>query len=282
MLELPIGKFVSVHERLIAIGQTIILQDGPNRSLRFQEAVFQGLVRDAEDFCDLCVGMDLTVTHGAAKALAEELRRAQAPNSQGIRTLNAVDLVRLHPAFSVLSGCLKHESATKVALSVPPDKAHLYSPGAPLFGVDVSNAFASMEYDIEEAGKCLALERGTACVFHLMRTTECAIGATARCLGIPDPVKSADKNWGAISRTIQSELKARTTASPPRWAKPDDKAFFDEIFVLMEAVRAVWRNPTMHPDKKYTPEEAQDIFLATKTFMKKISSRLDENGEPRA
>ena len=112
MLELPIGQFVTVHERLAAIGQTIILQDGPNRSLSFPEAVFQGVVKDAEDFCNLCIGMHLTVTHGAAKVLCEELRRVGPPNARGIRTLNATDLVRLQPAYSVISGCLKHESVS--------------------------------------------------------------------------------------------------------------------------------------------------------------------------
>jgi len=38
-----------------------------------------------------------------------------------------------------------------------------------LFGDDVNKNFASTEYDIKEAGKCFALGRWTASVFHLMR-----------------------------------------------------------------------------------------------------------------
>jgi len=33
----------------------------------------------------------------------------------------------------------------------------------------------SITVDVEEAGKSLALGRNTACVFHLMRVTECAV-----------------------------------------------------------------------------------------------------------
>src|SRR5205085_4966881 len=37
------------------------------------------------------------------------------------------------------------------------------------FGEEVFNCFASANDDIYEAGMCLALDRGTACVMHLMR-----------------------------------------------------------------------------------------------------------------
>jgi hypothetical protein len=34
----------------------------------------------------------------------------------------------------------------------------------------------------------------------------------------------------------------------------------------------------MHVETTYTPEKAKDIFDLTKGFMKKIASRMDENG----
>jgi len=38
----------------------------------------------------------------------------------------------------------------------------------------------------------------------------------------------------------------------------------------------------MHVETKYTPEEALHIFDAVKAFMKKVASRMDENGMPLA
>jgi hypothetical protein len=38
----------------------------------------------------------------------------------------------------------------------------------------------------------------------------------------------------------------------------------------------------MHIEKKYTDDEAEHIFVAVKGFMKKLASRCDEMGEPKA
>jgi hypothetical protein len=38
----------------------------------------------------------------------------------------------------------------------------------------------------------------------------------------------------------------------------------------------------MHVENKYTDDEAEDIFRAVRGFMKKLASRMDENGEPKA
>jgi hypothetical protein len=36
----------------------------------------------------------------------------------------------------------------------------------------------------------------------------------------------------------------------------------------------------MHVENKYTTDEAEHIFVAVRGFMKKIASRMDENGQP--
>jgi hypothetical protein len=70
-------------------------------------------------------------------------------------------------------------------------------PREPLFGQDFNMRFAKAGvFELDEAAKCLALGRPTACVFHLMRLMEIGIGAVARCLQIPDPVKPSERNWG--------------------------------------------------------------------------------------
>lgn len=54
-----------------------------------------------------------------------------------------------------------------------------------LFGEEVATAFPLAIVNVEEAGKCLALDRATACVFHLMRVMESGLRATAKPLHIP-------------------------------------------------------------------------------------------------
>ena len=62
----------------------------------------------------------------------------------------------------------------------------------PLFGPDVFNNFSSANDDIDEAGKCLALGRGTACVMHLMRVLEVGLAALASALGANKQLIGAD------------------------------------------------------------------------------------------
>jgi hypothetical protein len=175
---------------------------------------------------------------------------------------------------------IKDELRARLVLAVSSDGAKFYGPKNALFGSEVGLKYASVAYDIDEAGKCLALERPTAAVFHLMRTVEVGVSATAKCLGIPDPTKPGDRNWGAMLRKIKNEFDRRDTSRT--WKVPDDDVYFLEVYLLLDAVRTVWRNTTMHTDNKYTLEEAVDIFGTVKSFMVGLASRLDENGQPLA
>jgi hypothetical protein len=143
--------------------------------------------------------------------------------------------------------------------------------------------FPSALYEIDEAGKCFALGRSTACVFHLMRTMEVGIRAVARCLGIPDPLKPAERNWGHILKTIKNDMDARAGATPTKtWNVKGDKQLFESAYASLDAVRAAWRNTTMHVDMKCTPDEAEHIFAAVKGFMTRLADRCDEDGQPPA
>jgi hypothetical protein len=101
-------------------------------------------------------------------------------------------------------------------------------------------------------------------------------------LGIPDPIKAAERNWGAILRNVKIELDRRNAAGGSGWSTPSDRQFFDEAYVSLDAVRNTWRNSTMHVESKYNEEETEHILSAVRGFMRKLASRLDENGLPYA
>jgi len=161
------------------------------------------------------------------------------------------------------------------------EKAAYFEPTTPLFGPDVAAKFLSAVYEIDEAGKCLALSRPTASVFHLMRSIEFGVRATAKCLSIPDPINSR-RSWGPMLNTIKNEMDRRNKATPPAWTNASDRNLFDEAHASLDAVRNTWRNATMHVENKYNEEEAEHIFVAVRGFMKKLASRMDEQGQPLA
>jgi len=157
-------------------------------------------------------------------------------------------------------------------------KDEFYYSDQPLFGEPVSQKFPSSSFAITEAGKCIAVDRFTASVFHLMRVMEVALRAVAKGLSIPDPVKEADRNWGAMLRKIREKMDENTKSrsNDPVWSGA--KEFFEDVYVHVSAVKNAWRNPTMHIENKYTKEEALRIFEATEGFMATLAQRIGEKG----
>ena len=108
------------------------------------------------------------------------------------------DWERVKNDISDISKTLRRELTTVTLLALEKKDQSYFSPKAPLFGPEVGTKFVGMSFEIDEAAKCLALGRPTACVFHLMRVMEIAVRAVARCLGVPDPMRPAEKNWGFV------------------------------------------------------------------------------------
>jgi hypothetical protein len=127
------------------------------------------------------------------------------------------------------------------------------------FGDEVTAKFPTTIDDIENAAKCIALELPTACVFHLMRAMEAAVGALCGKLSIPN----TDRVWGMLLSDLHKEIEAMP--------KGKDRNAWSEAHTNLYHVKQAWRNDTMHPKQTYTTEQAQEVFEATKTFMRHLA-----------
>lgn len=197
-----------------------------------------------------------------------------------MESLTLADSGQIHACARELRSRIKDELSVGHFLHLSEQEANWYQPGKNPFGKEVDDKFSSCFYDIKEAGCCLGLERSTAAAFHSIRCLEAGIRALSRCLQISDPTRGSDRNWGVMLRNLKTAIEAK-------WPKPSDKMsgdgqLFDEIYGSLAGIQNPYRNATMHLDQKYTPEEAKYIFEMVGGFMKKISSRMDENGLPLA
>lgn len=138
-----------------------------------------------------------------------------------------------------------------------------------LFGDAVFAAFPSATDDITEAGTCLALERSTACVMHLMRVAETGLKALAKAVGVLTP----QNDWGSYIREIYKELEKQVKAAG---AQSADHQFYAEAAAQIDNVKRAWRNPSMHVDKSYSQPRAEEILLATKSLMSHLAVRISE------
>jgi hypothetical protein len=136
-----------------------------------------------------------------------------------------------------------------------------------LFGAEVDEALPRAIGDIEEAGKCLAFGRATACIFHLMRVMESGLKSLAAELGIPYA-----PSWESYITQIEAKIVQRHKRKTKAWKR--DEPFYRDILGDLQAVKIAWRNPTMHIVRTYSVEEAEDVFRCVRTFMKRVADHL--------
>jgi hypothetical protein len=151
-----------------------------------------------------------------------------------------------------------------VFLIVPPECMELYEQSKPPFGSDVEAKFPQMSEDISESGKCLALGRPTAAVFHLMRVMEIGTQRLGDKLNVQF---SIEKNWQNILDEVNKAIRAM-----------DHKAAQTKAYAAAAShlynVKIAWRNEVMHPKQTYTHDEATKVYSAVDTFIRDLASSL--------
>jgi hypothetical protein len=139
----------------------------------------------------------------------------------------------------------------------------------PLFGTEVTQAFPSADFEIHQAGVCLAIGLGTASVFHQMRVLERGLMV----LGSTFSVLVEHRNWEQVIQDI--EKKIRGMHDDPAWKSLPDwkekRESYAQIASHFGVLKDAWRNYTMHARGKYTEDEAEMVFLNVRDFMQKLA-----------
>jgi HEPN domain-containing protein len=171
---------------------------------------------------------------------------------------------KLHPLVLDLHLRILDELADTFFISIPSENVNYYNPAQPLFGQIVLDTFPNAAEDIDEGGKCYALGRYTAVIFHLMRALEISLHALANKLGATVTNKHGDfLPWGVLLANIGEKID--------QMPRGDEKADWSEAHALLHHVNQAWRTGTMHPKQTYTQEQAEDIIDAVKSFMRRLA-----------
>jgi hypothetical protein len=181
----------------------------------------------------------------------------------------------LSEQIDTLKTVIDLELESILCLRIAPEKVKFYQETKG-FGENVANRFPSAAFDIEEAGKCYACNRNTACVMHLARAVEVGLKSVMASLGLSVPT-GRQPSWGEVLRDIWNEIGNRNKAADPAWTG-QQKAFFENIHADLSSVKNAWRNPSMHADKVYDSERAEDIYNSVRGFMRHLAEHLDEAG----
>jgi hypothetical protein len=267
MIEIDIGRLVLAHNALCTFGQTLTHMRDLNGTPSYIERDIKEMIGHFSAIREIAEAAEMPGSVLYANELCEEIALVER-GPDGRFAIYPAALTRVSGSARRLQDILKAETRSKLYLFVGMKGATLWSPNESLFGAAVDTNFSSAVEDIEEAAKCLAVDRGTACVMHLMRATEVPLKALAGALNV-----GPQNDWGSYIRKIDEELGDRLKATGKRTA---DEAFYSHASMSFERVKRGWRNSTMHVDQTYTVERAQEIFDATKSFMRHLATRLKE------
>jgi hypothetical protein len=231
------------------------------------EAHHRDLMKAVDDIHSALIGMDLSVSAASAERVGKALQ-CFTPTSDGILHYPAEEALRLKTHIGQLLSRLFDELQSRTVLAIPASKAPYYRKPE-LFGPKVALDFPNAIEDIAEAGNCLALERNTACVFHLMRVVEIGLWRLAGALCVSINPKSG---WLSI---LNEKLEPAINGLPESTdGERHRKKQMQQARAHLHSVRLSWRNDTMHPKSTYTAEEAEEVFLHVKTFMKHLVDHL--------
>ena len=193
-----------------------------------------------------------------------------------LNTVDSMTVKQLGQKCDELGRRIHDELSLCLLLRIPSERKTLYEEVDP-FGAKVTGNFGSAAYDTEEASKCLALDRSTACVMHLMRTLEAGIDAIALGVGVKITAVKAVGTWEQLLNMIRDAIQANNKANAPPWTAA--RPFFESALTYLHAVKDAWRNPVVHAESKYTPDEAERIYSAVKHLMMHLAEHLDEAGK---
>ena len=177
----------------------------------------------------------------------------------------------LHPPTHELGKRIRAELESRMFLYVPKDNSAFYQ--KPLDKWDKTIvAYPSATFDVEEASKCLALHRNTACVFHAMRVLELGLKSLASALGLT--LDWHERSWGKILNKIKEEIGRRNKSADPAWTP--ERTFFEDAYSSLHAVKDAWRNTTMHVEKVYDFDRSEHIYRSVRALMEQLTTKLHE------
>jgi hypothetical protein len=138
--------------------------------------------------------------------------------------------------------------------------------------------FPDIASDVEEAGKCFALSRYTAAVYHSVQIIESGLIVFGGFLQVSDPLSG----WTAVTAAMSNIVNKKKHEERSEFERANF-AFIEQMHGTVESLKNAWRNKVSHSQNKLTlmtkdfsQEIADDILHATKAFMRRLAIGLPQ------
>jgi hypothetical protein len=146
---------------------------------------------------------------------------------------------------------------------------------------EIIRRFPDTVRDVEEARKCFALSRYAAAIFHSLQVVEKGVIELGKVIVVTDP----HLGWNATTNRLNKILSAKHHDRTP--FQQQHFQFLEQINATIEALKSAWRNKVSHAQGKqvlmtsdFIPEVAEEILLATRSFMRRLATELPTSPDP--
>lgn len=156
---------------------------------------------------------------------------------------------------------INDEMEDSLFVQIPSAKAMFFD--TPNLAESLGQSLTDAAFDLDEAGKCIALSRHTAAVFHLMRVVEVSLTRLAGKLGI---ALSSDQSWGPLIAELDRAIKAITGS---------EKEAYALALTHLISVKNAWRNPTMHVGRFYDDGQTIAIYISVRFFLDSVRPLIE-------
>ena len=171
-----------------------------------------------------------------------------------------------------LAGRLVDEVRERVFLSLSLNEAEYYTNFRQKW-VEIIRVIPASEGDIEEAGKCFALGRYAASVFHSLQTVELGIIWLGNRINVTDH----QAGWNATTKKLEEIIRKKHQDRSE--FERQHFAFLEQIHATIEALKNAWRNKVSHAHNKlavmtsdFSSDVAEEILTASRAFMRRLAT----------
>lgn len=245
-LEALMRKF-ELPDLLLNLGRSDMQSNYP-RFNNWTDEVKEELIAQLLRVADICKESGFT-SEDAYKGTAERIREG---NPHLIADLGRV--------ISQMRNSLISEIKRLSYLEIAKEDVSIFSNPQP-FGAEVWSKFPDAREDFEEAAKCVALDRGTACVMHLTRGMEHVLRAFGVSLNLT--FKLGD-DWKAMLDAIEQVLTPMPVSQR--------KDAYRQAHADLGRVKLAWRIPAFHSRWSWTPEQAREVFGSCRAFAQHVAT----------
>jgi len=169
---------------------------------------------------------------------------------------------------------LVDELSTMLFFQIPTEKHRFFS--EPISGwEEIIDRWPNVRTDVEEMGRCFALSRYAASVFHSVQAIESGLLQLGDFLGVKDP----QSGWTAVSKELD-KIVITKHENLSEFHKINFQ-FLEQVQGVTKALKNAWRNKISHSQgrlslltSEFTPDVAEEIMIASRAYMRRLATEM--------